>query len=123
MESNSNGQITDYQKLIDNIGASYQNSQNQLVTAVNQTMLQSYWQIGKYIVEFEQQGEQKAEYGKHLMVNLSKDLTARFGKGFSRSNFFNMRLLYLYYPKIQTLSGKLSWSHYVELLTEVTQRL
>ncbi len=112
----SNGQITDYQKLIDNIEASYQSSQNQLVTAVNQTMLRSYWQIGKYIVEFEQQGEQKAEYGKQLLIRLSKDLVIRYGKGFSRSNLHRMRQFYLEYPNCATVSHNLSWSHYVELL-------
>ncbi len=112
IENNDN-----YQILIENIGMTYQKSKSQLVTAINQSMLHSYWQIGKYIVEYEQQGEQKAEYGKQLILNLSKDLTARYGKGFSRSNLQSMRLLYQYYPICQTLSGKLTWSHYLELIS------
>ena len=74
------------------------------------------WNIGRYIVEFEQQGYNRAEYGTQLIQKLSKDLSLRIGKGFSRSNLFNMRLLYIRFPKFQTLSGKLSWSHYLELI-------
>ena len=80
-------------------------------------MLHAYWEIGKYIIEYEQGGKLKAEYGKALLVNLSKDLSIRYGRGFSRSNLQYMRLLYQYYPICQTLSGKLSWSHYVELVS------
>ena len=74
-------------------------------------MLNAYWEIGKHIVDFEQGGKQKAEYGKALLLNLSKDLTLRYGRGFSRSNLSYMRLLYSKYPKCETLSHKLSWSH------------
>ncbi|NCP52392.1 MAG: DUF1016 domain-containing protein [Flavobacteriales bacterium] len=80
-------------------------------------MLHVYWQIGREIIEFEQGGKLKAEYGKQLLINLAKDLTYNHGQGFSRSNLQYMRLLYQYYPICQTLSGKLIWSHYVELLT------
>jgi len=81
------------------------------------TLVDTYWQVGKSIVEFEQAGTLKAEYRKELLVNLSKDLKNKHGKGFSRSNLQYMRLLYVHYPNRQTLSGKLSWSHYVELLS------
>jgi len=80
-------------------------------------ILNAYWSIGKNIVEFEQKGKEKAEYGKKLLVNLSKDLSIKHGKGFSRSNLQYMRLLYQYYPIRQTVFGKLSWSHYIELLS------
>ncbi|MFQ7666141.1 MAG: DUF1016 N-terminal domain-containing protein [Thomasclavelia ramosa] len=59
---------------------------------------------------------QRGEYGKKQLLTLSKTLTNKFGKGFSRANLQNMRLLYLKYPNCQTLSSKLSWSHYCELL-------
>ena len=72
--------------------------------------------IGKYIVEYEQNGHEKAEYGSDLLNRLSKDMRERYGKGFGRSSIYNMRKLFLTYPKIQTLSGFLTWSHYVELL-------
>ncbi len=84
---------------------------------VNTQLLSTYWQIGRIIVEYEQQNQLRAEYGKQTLRELSKALTAEFGKGFSRSNLQNMRVLYLAYPNCQTLSGNLSWSHYCELLT------
>ncbi len=77
----------------------------------------TYWEIGRYIVDFEQKGNIKAEYGKQLILNLSKDLSGSYGRGFSRTNIQYMRLLYKYYPKSQTLSGELSWSHYIELIS------
>ena len=107
----------EYQELIKNIGSVYNKAKTNAVSAINVEMLNAYWKIGKYIVEYEQKGKLKAEYGKQLIVNLSKDLSAKYGKGFSRSNLQYMRLFYLYYPIRQTVSGKLSWSHYVELLS------
>lgn len=79
-------------------------------------MLDANWQTGKYIVEFEQGGKARAEYGKQLLVNLARDLTRINGKGFNRSNLTYMRKLYLAFPKCGTLSHKLTWSHYYEIL-------
>jgi len=76
----------------------------------------AYWNIGKIIIEYEQDGLEKAEYGKQLLKTLSKDLMKELGKGFSVSNLQYMRRFYLFYPKQQTLSVKLSWSHYCEIL-------
>ena len=73
---------------------------------VNNELLLAYWNIGKIIIEYEQAGSEKAEYGKQLLKTLSKELTKELGKGFSRSNLQNMRLLYLNYPICQSLSGK-----------------
>lgn len=84
--------------------------------AVNTVLVNTYWHIGRHIVEFEQDGESRATYGDSVVDKLSKDLTLELGKGFSRSNLFLTKKLYLYFPKVQTLSGLLSWSHYVELL-------
>lgn len=87
--------------------------------------MQTYWLIGKHIVEFEQGGKEKADYGSQLLDQLAKDLSERSGKGFSRSNVFQIRQFHLRFSKIQTLSGqfesvenqpKLSWSHYIEIL-------
>lgn len=80
-------------------------------------MVKSNWEIGRHIVEFEQHGKEKADYGSALLTSLSKDLKTKYGKGFSKSNIYLFRLFYIKYPKFQTLSGKLSWSHYSELLT------
>lgn len=105
-----------YNELIEKIGDSYQSARSKTITAVNTEMLKAYWEIGKHIIDFEQGGNLKAEYGKALLVNLSKDLSLQYGRGFSRSNLNYMRLLYNKYPKCETLSHKLSWSHYYELL-------
>lgn len=79
-------------------------------------MVETYWGVGRDIVEFEQSGKVRAEYGKGLIDNLARDLKLRHGRGFSRSNLIYMRLFYLRYPKSQKPSHQLSWSHYVELL-------
>lgn len=92
-------------------------SRSKVAYEVNNTMLLAYWNVGKIIVENEQKGNIKAEYGKQVMKELSKELRKILGSGFSVSNLFNMRKLYITYPKFQTLSGKLSWSHYCELLS------
>ena len=75
------------------------------------------WNIGRYIVEFEQNGNAKAKYGTSLLSSLAKLLRAKLGKGYSRPNLNNMRKFYLLYPICQTLSDKLSWSHICELIT------
>lgn len=89
---------------------------NKAIQTVNATLVKTNWQIGHYIVEYEQKGKERAEYGAELLNRLSRDLTAAYGKGFSRSNVFQMRQFYLTFPKIQTLSEQLSWSHYLEIL-------
>ena len=83
---------------------------------VNNELITAYWNIGRIIVEHEQENNERAAYGKQTLKELSKVLTEEFGKGFSVSNIYNMRLFYLTYQKFQTVSGKLSWSHYCELL-------
>ena len=105
-----------YSNLIEQIGDLLQQGRKKAYYAVNNILVQTYWQIGKYIVEFEQGGSQKAEYGDELLLRLSKDLTSTYGKGFSRSNIQRMRKFYLFYPICATVSHKLSWSHYVEIL-------
>ncbi|MFK8271523.1 DUF1016 N-terminal domain-containing protein [Capnocytophaga stomatis] len=92
-------------------------ARNNVVVQVNSILLKTYWQIGKIIVTDEQNNADRAEYGTNLLKNLSKQLTKEFGKGFSKSNLFNMRRFYLLYPKFQTLSGILNWSHYGELFS------
>ena len=84
---------------------------------VNSELLNTYWNIGRIICEYEQTVPERADYGKQTLKELSRILTKEFGKGFSRSNLQNMRLFYQTYEKCQTLSGKLSWSHYCELLS------
>ena len=106
----------EYDTLLQQVGDTLEKGRQTVVTAVNSAMLTTYWEIGRYIVEYEQNGHEKAEYGSGVLKRLSRDLTERYGKGFSRGNVFYMRKLFLAYPKVQTVSELLSWSHYVELL-------
>ena len=92
-------------------------ARKQVSVQINNILVQTYWGIEKIIVDDEQKNKERAEYGKKLLKELSKKLTKEYGKGFSRSNLQNMRQFYLKYPICQTLSGKLSWSHYCEILS------
>ena len=105
-----------YDLLIEQISTLMADAKKRVATAVNDTLVDTYWNIGKYIVEFEQEGNTRAKYGEQLLVNLSKDLTNRLGKGFSKSNLFNMRLFYSRFPIFQALPGKLGWTHLVEII-------
>ena len=109
-------EFNNYDQLIHQISETYIQGQKNAVVAVNAHLVQTYWQIGQYIVEFEQVGKQRAEYGKSLIDRLSRDLSLNFGKGFSRSNLIYMRLFYLEFPISEKPSHLLSWSHFVELL-------
>ena len=107
---------SDYQRLLGRISEVYTTGQVHAHQAVNAQIIETYWQIGHDIVEFEQGGKARAGYGKGLLSSLSRDLTLRHGKGFSRSNVIRIRQFYLAYSKGATLSHLLSWSHVVELL-------
>ena len=100
-----------------NIKRLMENARTDVTKQVNNILVKTYWEIGRIIVEDEQGHSDRAEYGKNLIADLSKKLTKEYGKGFSKSNLFYMRSFYLTYPIFQTLSGKLSWSHYLELLS------
>ena len=105
-----------YRQLLEQISGAYTQGRVRAVQAVNAQLIEAYWQVGRHIVEFEQAGQLRAEYGKALISTLAADLGLRHGKGFSRSNLVYMRLLYLRYPISQKPSHQLSGSHYVELL-------
>ena len=105
-----------YQSLLGKISDVYTTGQTRATQAVNTHITETYWQIGRDIVEFEQGGKVRADYGTGLLASLSRDLTLRHGKGFSRSNVIRIRQFYLAHPKGATLSHQLSWSHIVELL-------
>lgn len=104
------------QPLIDNISLAINDARRKVASNINTAMTQTYWQIGKYIVEYEQGGQAKVAYGTSTLTMLSKQLTARFGRGFSRPNLVNMRKFYLLYPNCQTVSDNLTWSHISELI-------
>lgn len=105
-----------YNELINKIGVLLEKGRKKAAQTVNTILLQTYWLVGRHIVEFEQDGEEKAEYGTFLFERLSKDLTQLYGQGFSRANLLYMRKIYLTFPKSETLSNVLSWSHYFEIL-------
>ncbi len=148
MKKNKDIATIHYNNLLDRIAEILNQARTKAVREINKAQVLAYWEIGREIVEFEQKGKIRAEYGQELLKKLSADMTAKFGRGFSRSNLQNMRLFYLAYPKCQTLSGKsldgsksetlsrkslirqtpsdefepmLSWSHYCELLKVVSQ--
>ena len=80
--------------------------------AANSELLQSYWQIGKLIIEDEQNGNLRADYGKGVLKKLSEQLTLEFGKGFDESNLRNIRGFYKSFPIRDALRHELSWTHY-----------
>ena len=105
-----------YNALLQNVGNALTQGRSRAAATVNAAMVQTYWEIGRQIVEYEQKGNERAEYGTELLKRLARDLTERYGKGFGKSNIFAMRRFFLLNQKFQTVSGKLTWSHYVELL-------
>jgi predicted nuclease of restriction endonuclease-like (RecB) superfamily len=109
-------QDSKYSSLVEQIGGLLHEGRKSATYAVNNILVQTYWQIGKHIVEFEQKGLEKSEYGSKLLDRLSKDLTTIYGKGFSRSNLMYIRKLYIAFPIGETLSHQLTWSHYFQIL-------
>ena len=108
----SNNYISEIKKIL-------KNARQKAYTAVNSAMVEAYWEIGRRIVEEEQSGRERAEYGKEIIKNLSKELTEEFGKGFSRRTLWEMRKLYVYfsdYEKVRTLFAQLTWSHFQKVL-------
>ena len=118
---------TELMQLAEKIVSIIEKGKQQLAISINNTVKSTYWNVGRYIVEFEQQGNAKAKYGTSLLTNLAKILQAKVGRGYSRPNLNNMRKFYLLYPTCQTsdnsdslicqTSDKLTWSHICELIT------
>lgn len=104
--------------LFENIKNLIKESQNRIITTISNTMSLTYFEIGRMIVEEEQKGELRANYGKQIIKTLSIKLTKDFGQGFSMRNIEQMRQFYIAYSIPQTLSAefKLSWSHYLTLM-------
>lgn len=106
----------EYVRLVSRIDVLWNNAREHAAIVLNNGLLDASWQTGEYIVKFEQDGKEKAKYGERLLENLSRDLTLLKGKGFSRSRLTYMRKFYLAFPICATVSHKLTWSHYVEIL-------
>ena len=94
-----------------------QKAKAKLATSVNSVITETYWNIGKYIVEVEQNGKATSIYGSGVLTNLSHELSLRLGKGYSRPNLNNMRKFFLRYPNCRSVSENLSWSHICELIS------
>lgn len=103
---------TDVSKMYSRIRHIIEEARGNIVRAVNTQILVTYWQIGKSIVDEEQKGKSRADYGKKILENLAERLTNDFGKGFDDSNLWNMRKFYLTYPILDALRRELSWTHY-----------
>lgn len=113
-----------YDAVLADVSFLLENARRTAARSVNAVMTAAYWQIGQRLVEVEQAGQGKSQYGEQLVERLSENLTARFGRGFGRTNLFQMRAFYTANRSIvQTVSGQLSesfplsWSHYVRLLS------
>lgn len=96
----------------DRIRKIIEDARGNIARVVNTEMVLAYWHIGREIVEEEQKGRSRAEYGTKILKNLSIRLMAEFGKGFDESNLRNIRSFYLFYPKRDALRHELSWTHY-----------
>ncbi|MDR1896013.1 MAG: DUF1016 N-terminal domain-containing protein, partial [Prevotellaceae bacterium] len=108
--------LIDYNAIVSQIKELMSRARSAVAHEINGYQLKTYWEIGRIIVEHEQKGSIKAEYGRQSLKELSQKLTRELGRGFSVSNLQFMRRFYLEYQIQQTLSVKLSWSHYCELL-------
>jgi len=121
-----------YPDLVAALGRLITDARRSSARAVNAVMTATYWEVGRRIVDFEQHGERRAAYGEELIKRLARDLTDRFGRGFSARNLAQMRLFFLEWPILQNSSAKssereivptersvfpLPWSHYVRLLS------
>lgn len=105
-----------YKTLLNNIGSAIETARRNAAQSVNSELVKANWEIGRYIVKYEQRGQERAEYGSELLARLSRDLRIRYGKGFSRRNVSDMRRFYLAYPIWQPVAAKLSWTHHAMLL-------
>lgn len=105
-----------YQNLYDEIRDVLLLSRNRAYATVNFSIVQAYWNIGRIIIEHEQKGSFRAEYGQSLLKNLSKQLTQEFGKGFDIRNLQLMKKFYTLFPNTNALRSQLTWTHYRVLL-------
>ena len=103
-------------ELFDHINKIILDTRKRVTQTINNELILTYWAIGKEIVEKERINNIDNQTSRQIILQLSKQLTENLGNGFSRSNLFNMRKLYIVFPNVQTLSGQLSWSHVCELM-------
>ena len=109
------------ESLYNDIRQIIEDARNTVYRTANFTMVQAYWNVGRLIVEQEQQGQERAEYGEALVKELSIKLAGDYGKGFDKTNVWNMRKFYHTFPKVDALRQELSWTHY-RLLMRVDRK-
>jgi len=114
--SKNNTPSTQITVLFDTISGIIEEARNTVYRTANFTMVKAYWEIGKTIVEEEQNGKDRAEYGKELIKNLAKKLTKEHGKSFSERNLWYMKQFYQVFENMNALRSELSWTHYRLLL-------
>jgi hypothetical protein len=102
--------------LFDAINNIIEEARNSVYRSANFTMVKAYWNIGKVIVEEEQKGRERAEYGKEIIISLAQKLSKEHGKGFTETNLKYMRQFYQFFEKSHSLRDELSWTHYRLLL-------
>ena len=118
----NNSELVFYEDIYSEIKETLLLSRNQAYSAVNFAMVQAYWQIGRIIVEHEQNGNVRADYGKSVLQELSGRLTKDFGKGFSVRTLQQMKKFYLVFPNTNALRSQLTWTHYRLLLSVENER-
>lgn len=122
MTGNNSTTLMEDRQFIQEIKLLVTQAREKAYTAINSAMVEVYWQMGKRIVEEEQQGKERADYGTQLLKELSKELTKEFGKGFSVNSLYYYRQFYMIFPQIfPTVWGILTWSHYKRLLSVSNQ--
>ncbi|WP_251213410.1 PDDEXK nuclease domain-containing protein [Adlercreutzia murintestinalis] len=107
---------TSFEELVAEIGDTLKLARNNVAKHVNAGLLTAYWNIGRLIVTYEQSGKDRAAYGDETLKRLSERLSSQYGKGFSRTNLYHMREFYLTHRIFQSVTGKLTWTHYCTLL-------
>jgi len=106
----------EYARLLTDLRAISSSGRQRAVNAVNAEMVQTYWRIGERIVQEEQGGQARAEYGEQVLVRLGRLLRQEFGRGFDYTNLTNMRQFYLTYPNLDAVRQGLGWTHYRTLM-------
>ena len=117
-----NGNDPSLQTLSSQLRDLIRDARGRALRAVDAIQVRTCWEIGRHIVEFEQGGATRAEYGKRLLPRLAGSLTAEFGRGFDASNLRYMRLFYVAFPIRDALRHELSWTHYRTLLRVEDER-
>jgi len=115
---------SNYIELLNRVSKVLEEARKRTVRQINTVMVESYWQIGRLIIEEEQRGKERAEYGEELIKRLSNDLTKKFGRGFTTANLWNMRQFFTTYPKLYAVRREseehklyamrryLNWTHF-----------